>query len=68
MVGNENLTNFSGETDERIFVGAHSFQGVMIIPQTKLPIVIKAGVYEEALNSKLYNFDIGFKIGVGVHF
>jgi hypothetical protein len=68
LVGNENLTNFSGETDERIFVGAHSFQGVMIIPQTKLPIVIKAGVYEEALNSKLYNFDIGFKIGVGVHF
>lgn len=68
MVGNENLTSFSGETDERIFVGAHSFHGVMITPQTKLPIVIKAGVYEEALNSKLYNFDIGFKIGVGVHF
>ena len=68
MVGNENLTSFSGETDERIFVGAHSFQGVMITPQTRVAIVIKAGVYEEALNSKLYNFDIGFKIGVGVHF
>jgi hypothetical protein len=40
----------------------------MITPQTMLPIVIKAGVYEEALNTKLYNFDIGFKIGVGVHF
>ena len=63
LVGNENLTSFSGDTDERIFVGAHSFQGVIITPQTKLPIVIKAGVYEEALNSKLYNFNIGFKIG-----
>ena len=68
LVGNEILTSFSGETDERIFVEAHSFRGVMITPQTKPPIVIKAGVYEEALNSKLYNFNIGFKIGVGVHF
>lgn len=68
LVGNENLTNVSGETLERVFVGVHSFQGVMIIPQTKLPIVFKAGVYEEVLNSKLYNIDIGFKIGVGVHF
>lgn len=68
LVGNEILTSFSGETDERIFVETHSFRGVMITPQTKPPIVIKAGVYEEALNSKLYNFNIGFKIGVGVHF
>ena len=68
LVGNENLTNVSGETLERVFVGVHSFQGVMIIPQNKLPIIIKAGVYEEVLNSKLYNINIGFKIGVGVHF
>jgi hypothetical protein len=33
-----------------------------------VPIVLKAGVYEEVLNSKLYTFDIGVKIGLGIRF
>ena len=47
------LLNVSGETDKPVFVGVHSFQGVMIIPQPKLPIVIKAELHEEVLNSNL---------------
>jgi hypothetical protein len=33
-----------------------------------VPIVLKAVIYEEVLSSKLYNFDVGVKIGVGLMF
>lgn len=68
VIGNEKLTSFSGAYTERVFVGLSFFQGIMFVPKINVPIVLKAGIYEEVLNSKLYNFDIGVKIGVGLTF
>ena len=68
IIGNEKLTSFSGDYTERVFVGLSLFQGIMFVPKINVPIVLKAGIYEEVLSSKLYNFDIGVKIGVGLKF
>jgi len=68
IVGNEKLTSFTGANTERVFVGLSLFQGILFVPKTTIPIVLKAGIYEEVLNSKLYNFDIGVKIGAGIKF
>ena len=68
IIGNEKLTRFSNAYTERVFVGLSLFQGVMFVPKISVPIVLKAGVYEEVLNSKLYTFDIGVKIGLGIRF
>ena len=68
IIGNEKLTNFSGAYTERVYVGLSLFQGILFVPKISVPIVLKAGVYEELLSSKLYNFDIGLKVGVGLKF
>ena len=68
VIGNEKLTSFSSAYSERVFVGLSLFQGILFVPRINVPIVLKAGIYEEVLNSKLYNFDVGVKIGVGLMF
>lgn len=68
IIGNEKLTHFSGAYNERVFVGLSLFQGILFVPDIAIPLVLKAGIYEEILNSKLYNFDIGIKVGVGLKF
>jgi hypothetical protein len=60
--------SFSSAYSERVFVGLSLFQGILFVPRINVPIVLKAGIYEEVLNSKLYNFDVGVKIGVGLMF
>ena len=68
IIGNEKLTHFSGVYNERVFIGLSLFQGILFVPDITVPLVLKAGIYEEVLNSKLYNFDIGVKVGVGLKF
>ena len=68
VIGNEKLTSFSSAYSERVFVGLSLFQGILFVPRINVPIVLKAGIYEEVLNSKLYNFDVGVKIGVELMF
>jgi hypothetical protein len=68
VIGNEKLTSFSSAYSERVFVGLSLFQGILFVPRINVPIVLKAGIYEEVLSSKLYNFDVGVKIGVGLMF
>lgn len=68
ILGSENLTEFTGKQYERFVVGLSSFQGILFIPKTKWAIVLKAGIYEEALTSKLYSYDIGILVGIGLKF
>ena len=68
IIGNEKLTHFSGVYNERVFIGLSLFQGILFVQDITVPLVLKAGIYEEVLNSKLYNFDIGVKVGVGFKF
>jgi hypothetical protein len=67
-IGTKKLTSFSSAYSERVFVGLSLFHGILFVPRINVPIVLKAGIYEEVLNSKLYNFNVGVKIGVGVMF
>jgi hypothetical protein len=68
IIGFENLTDFNSSSDERFVIGLSSSQGILYIPNTNSGFVLKAGIYEEALTSKLYAFDIGFKLGAGFVF
>ena len=68
ILGLENLTEFSGRNADRFFVGLSTSQGVLYIPDSKLALVLKGGLYQEVLTSKLYNFDIGIQVGVGLKF
>ena len=68
ILGLENLTEFSGRNADRFFVGLSTSQGVLYIPDSKFALVLKGGLYQEVLTSKLYNFDIGIQVGVGLKF
>jgi len=68
ILGSENLTELNGKQYDRFFVGLSSFQGILFVPTTKWAIVLKAGIYEEVLTSKLYGYDVGLLLGVGLKF
>lgn len=68
ILGSENLTPLRGNQFDYFFVGLSSFQGILFVPSTKWALVLKAGVYEEVLTSKLYGYDLGIKLGVGFKF
>lgn len=68
ILGSENLVELSWKQYDRFYVGLRSFQGILFVPTTKWAVVLKAGVYEEVLTSKLYNYDVGVLLGVGLKF
>ena len=68
ILGSENLTELTGKQYDRFFVGLSSFQGILFVPTTKWAVVLKAGIYEEVLTSKLYGYDVGLLLGVGLKF
>ena len=68
ILGSENLTPLRGNPFDHFFVGLSSFQGILFVPSTKWALVLKAGVYEEVLTSKLYGYDLGINLGVGFKF
>ncbi len=45
-----------------------SFQGLLFIPNSNWALVLKAGIYEQVLTSKLYDYDVGATLGVGLKF
>lgn len=68
ILGSENLTELTGKQYDRFFVGLSSFQGILFVPTTKWAVVLKAGIYEEVLTSKLYGYDVGVQLGFGLKF
>lgn len=68
ILGSENITELTGKQYDRFFVGLSSFQGILFVPTTKWAVVLKAGIYEEVLTSKLYGYDVGVQLGVGLKF
>ena len=68
ILGSENLTERTGKQFDRFFLGLSSFQGLLFIPNSKWALVLKAGIYEQVLTSKLYNYDVGATLGVGLTF
>ena len=68
ILGSENLTELTGKQYDRFFVGLSSFQGILFVPTTKWAVVLKAGIFEEVLTSKLYQYDIGILLGIGLKF
>lgn len=68
-LGLETTTDASGNRDTRFFVGANAGQSLALMPLNKMGLVLDAGFYESALlNSKLYPWDLGAKLGAGFQF
>jgi len=68
ILGSENLVELSGKQYDRFYVGLSSFQGILFIPTSKWAVVLKTGIYEEVLTSKVYGFDMGLMLGAGLKF
>ena len=68
ILGSENLVELTGKEYDRFYAGLSSFQGILFVPTTKWAVVLKAGVYEEVLTSKLYSYDVGVLLSVGLKF
>lgn len=68
VLGGENLVQVNGRTNDHFYIGLSSFQGILFFPSKQWALVLKAGIYEEFLTSKVYGVDIGLQIGLGIRF
>ncbi len=68
VLGTEKLTDYSSARFNRILVGMTTSQGLLYIPKSKYGVVFGAGVFEKAFTSKIYSFDLGLQLSIGVKF
>jgi len=74
-IGSENLTStISGgpigsiRESTNFVIGLEPQQCFYFITKSKVSLVLGAGIYERFTTSKVYNFDIGLRIEIGVKF
>lgn len=68
IIGNEKLTDYFFERYDRFFLGLTTSQGLLYIPKSKYGVVFGASLFEKAFTSKVYKFDLGIQLTVGVKF
>lgn len=68
VLGTEKLIDYSSERFDRILIGMTTSQGLLFIPKSKYGVVFGASIFEKAFTSKIYSFDLGIKLSVGVKF
>ena len=68
ILGEEELTDFSGRVSSGTFFGLSPCQGIFFIAGSDVGIVLGLSVYEKILNSEVYKNDVGFKLEIGIKF
>ncbi|MEM9671033.1 MAG: hypothetical protein ACFB15_00455 [Cyclobacteriaceae bacterium] len=67
-VGYEILENFDGDNSFNFVIGAGASQGLRIIPWEKRGLVIGADFFQQFETSRVYRFDVGVEVVVGINF
>jgi hypothetical protein len=68
LLGQEELTEFSGSQKERFILGINPSQGIVFIPKGKFGITFGVSIYEKLLTSRVYENDLGAKLELGIKF
>jgi len=68
-IGFESSTGSDNSQASRVFIGLSAGESLLLLPVRKRGIVLQAGLYQIALiNSKLYPYDLGARLGLGMQF
>ena len=67
-VGYESLEDLEGDNSFNFVIGAGASQGLRIIPWERRGLVIGADFFQQFETSKVYRFDAGVEVVVGINF